>query len=149
MQVVLAAGALASPQLLQLSGIGEPSVLEAAGVPVRHALPAVGEGLQDHGAVVVAYETPMRDALSEIKPFSPYTNIISPLALAKWVELETESLILANSRQPSTVHPISSKAEIWCVYFLSLLLAGRLVLVSILPSARSLLLNLFTNNFRF
>ena len=54
-------------------------------MPVRHALPAVGEGLQDHGAVVVAYETPMRDGLSEIKPFSPYTNIISPLALAKWV----------------------------------------------------------------
>ena len=103
MQVVLAAGALASPQLLQLSGIGEPAVLEAAGVPVRHALPAVGEGLQDHGAVVVAYETPMRDALSEIKPFSPYTNIISPLALAKWVDrVRNSGLILANSRQPSS-----------------------------------------------
>ena len=49
----------------------------------------------------------------------------------------------------STVHPISSKAEIWCVYFLSLLPAGRLVLVSILPSAGSLLLNLFTNNLCF
>ena len=41
-----------------------------------------------------------------------------------------------------TTFPISLKAEIWCVYFLSLLPAGRLVLVSILPSAGSLLLNL-------
>ena len=51
LQVVLAAGALASPQLLQLRGIGEPAVLEAAGVPVRHALPAVGEGLQGRNSI--------------------------------------------------------------------------------------------------
>ena len=48
-----------------------------------------------------------------------------------------------------TVHPICSKAEILCVYFLSLLPAGRLVLVSILPTAGSLLLNLFTKNLCF
>ena len=84
-EVVLAAGALASPQLLQLSGIGEPSVLEAAGVPVHLALPAVGEGLQDHAAVTVAYESAIRDGLDEIKPLMRYgINVISPLALTKW-----------------------------------------------------------------
>ncbi|WP_226553784.1 GMC family oxidoreductase [Celeribacter naphthalenivorans] len=46
--VVLSAGALNSPALLQRSGIGDPSVLGAAGVPVRHALPGVGKNLQDH-----------------------------------------------------------------------------------------------------
>lgn len=51
--VVLTAGAFHSPQVLLRSGIGSPVELEAAGVMVRHALPAVGQGLEDHiGAVV-------------------------------------------------------------------------------------------------
>ena len=49
----------------------------------------------------------------------------------------------------ATTYPISSKAEIRCVYFLSLLPAGRLVLVYFLPLAGSLLLNLFTKNLCF
>lgn len=47
-QVVLAAGAIGSPQLLELSGIGRPDVLQRLGLEVRHALPGVGENLQDH-----------------------------------------------------------------------------------------------------
>ncbi len=47
-EVILAAGALQSPQLLQLSGIGPPDVLRSFGIAVRHALPGVGENLQDH-----------------------------------------------------------------------------------------------------
>jgi choline dehydrogenase len=47
-EVLLAAGAVASPQLLQLSGIGPRGLLERHGVPVRHELPGVGGNLQDH-----------------------------------------------------------------------------------------------------
>jgi choline dehydrogenase len=47
-EVIVAAGALKSPQLLQLSGIGPPEVLGRFGIPVVHALPGVGENLQDH-----------------------------------------------------------------------------------------------------
>ena len=47
-EVILAAGALQSPQLLQLSGVGDPALLQAFAVPVVHALPGVGENLQDH-----------------------------------------------------------------------------------------------------
>ncbi len=47
-EVVLAAGAINSPKLLQLSGIGDPARLKAAGVAPLHALPGVGENLQDH-----------------------------------------------------------------------------------------------------
>jgi len=46
--VILAAGAINSPKLLELSGIGDPDVLAAHGIPVRHALPGVGANLQDH-----------------------------------------------------------------------------------------------------
>lgn len=47
-EVVLCAGAIGSPHLLQLSGIGPRAVLEKAGVPLVHDLPGVGENLQDH-----------------------------------------------------------------------------------------------------
>jgi choline dehydrogenase len=47
-EVILSAGAVATPQLLELSGIGRPEILEKHGVAVRHALPAVGENFRDH-----------------------------------------------------------------------------------------------------
>jgi choline dehydrogenase len=47
-EVILAAGAINSPQLLELSGIGAPPVLAACGIAVAHPLPGVGENLQDH-----------------------------------------------------------------------------------------------------
>ncbi len=47
-EVILAAGALQSPQLLQLSGVGPGSLLRRFGIPVVNALPGVGENLQDH-----------------------------------------------------------------------------------------------------
>ena len=47
-EVILCGGAFASPHLLQVSGVGNPDVLSAAGVPTRVALPGVGENLQDH-----------------------------------------------------------------------------------------------------
>ena len=46
--VILSAGAVATPQLLELSGIGRPDVLQAHGIEVRHASPAVGENFRDH-----------------------------------------------------------------------------------------------------
>lgn len=50
-EVVLAAGTVQSPHLLELSGIGRPEILARAGLPVVHALPGVGEGFRDHFAV--------------------------------------------------------------------------------------------------
>ncbi|MGO4327747.1 GMC family oxidoreductase [Cupriavidus sp. 2TAF22] len=47
-EVILAAGAVNTPQLLELSGVGQPERLQALGIAVRHALPGVGENLQDH-----------------------------------------------------------------------------------------------------
>lgn len=47
-EVILSAGALQSPQLLQLSGIGPASLLQGNGISVTHDLPGVGQNLQDH-----------------------------------------------------------------------------------------------------
>ena len=47
-EVILAAGAIGSPHLLELSGVGDAERLQALGVPVARHLPGVGENLQDH-----------------------------------------------------------------------------------------------------
>ena len=56
-EVVLCAGAVGSPHLLQLSGIGPAAVLREHGIEVKHELPGVGENLQDHYAVSSVFET--------------------------------------------------------------------------------------------
>jgi choline dehydrogenase-like flavoprotein len=55
-EVILSAGSVLSPQLLELSGIGGEKVLTAAGVKQLVDLPGVGENLQDHIRIVVTYE---------------------------------------------------------------------------------------------
>jgi choline dehydrogenase len=55
-EVVLAAGAIGSPQLLQLSGIGPGALLQVHGIPVVHPLPGVGENLHDHLQVRMMYK---------------------------------------------------------------------------------------------
>lgn len=49
-EVIVSAGAIASPQLLELSGIGQADRLKGLGIEVRHNLPGVGENLRDHWA---------------------------------------------------------------------------------------------------
>jgi choline dehydrogenase len=55
-EVLLAAGAIASPQLLQLSGIGRPDDLLAHDIVVQHALNGVGQNLQDHLQIRTIYQ---------------------------------------------------------------------------------------------
>jgi choline dehydrogenase-like flavoprotein len=47
-EVILSAGAIGSPHILQLSGVGDPEHLERIGITVQHALRGVGKNLQDH-----------------------------------------------------------------------------------------------------
>ncbi|MBK7658043.1 MAG: GMC family oxidoreductase N-terminal domain-containing protein [Betaproteobacteria bacterium] len=54
--VVLAAGAIGSPQLLQLSGIGPAALLSTHGIPVVHELAGVGENLHDHLQIRMVYK---------------------------------------------------------------------------------------------
>jgi choline dehydrogenase len=54
-EVILCGGAINSPQILQLSGIGEPAALRSLGIDVVAPLPGVGENLQDHLETYVQY----------------------------------------------------------------------------------------------
>ena len=57
-EVLLSAGAVQSPHILQLSGVGDPDRLRDAGVETTHALKGVGENLQDHLDIILSWETP-------------------------------------------------------------------------------------------
>lgn len=58
-EVLLAAGAIQSPQLLMVSGIGPQDHLQDLGIDVTYDLPGVGRNLQDHLAVTTIYESPV------------------------------------------------------------------------------------------
>ncbi|MCB1804498.1 MAG: choline dehydrogenase, partial [Candidatus Competibacteraceae bacterium] len=79
-EVLLAAGSIGSPMLLQLSGIGPAAVLEDAGVPVVHDLPGVGANLQDHLEVYFQYRCTQPISLnSKLGPLS------KALIGARWI----------------------------------------------------------------
>lgn len=57
-EVILSAGAIGSPHLLMLSGVGDAGELRAQGIAVRHHLPGVGRNLQDHIVATTQYASP-------------------------------------------------------------------------------------------
>lgn len=70
-EVILSAGAIGSPQILELSGIGRGEILQRAGIDLHHELPGVGECLQDHLQIRLVYEvnTPtLNDAINRFIP---------------------------------------------------------------------------------
>ncbi|MBM3539112.1 MAG: choline dehydrogenase [Alphaproteobacteria bacterium] len=64
-EVILAAGSIGSPQLLQLSGIGPAGLLREHGIAVRHELPGVGENLQDHLQIRTVFKVANTRTLNE------------------------------------------------------------------------------------
>jgi len=65
-EVILCAGSIGSPQLLQVSGIGPGELLQSLDIPVRHALKGVGENLQDHLQVRLVYQVNVPTLNNEI-----------------------------------------------------------------------------------
>lgn len=56
-EVILSAGAIHSPQILQISGIGDGKQLQSLGIEAKHNLPGVGQNLQDHLDVVLSWRS--------------------------------------------------------------------------------------------
>ena len=65
-EVLLSAGAIQSPQLLELSGIGDPELLRSLGIPVRVALPTVGAYMVDHLQVRCTYQTTVPITINDV-----------------------------------------------------------------------------------
>ncbi|KAH9938978.1 alcohol oxidase [Epithele typhae] len=80
-EVIVCAGAMGSPQILMLSGLGPKAHLEDKGVDVVLDLPAVGSHLSDHMGVPVAVEVPIKDSLHQLE-VSPLTAVKEVLKYA-------------------------------------------------------------------
>jgi choline dehydrogenase len=79
-EVILSGGAINSPQLLQLSGVGNAAELSKLGIDVVHDLPGVGENLQDHLEVYIQY------ACTKPVSVAPYMKWYNkPLVGLKWL----------------------------------------------------------------
>ena len=80
-EVVLSAGAVGSPQILQLSGIGDKAHLEALGVPVVQHLPGVGQSLQDHLAVHIQHTCLQPVSMAAVRRKSHWPKIVGEALL--------------------------------------------------------------------
>ncbi len=81
--VILSAGAIASPQLLELSGIGNPDVLKKNGVELAHDLPGVGENLQEHYMVPFLYRASQPVSMNEQGRGFPLVKELAKYALRR------------------------------------------------------------------
>ena len=68
-EVILAAGSVNTPQLLELSGVGDPALLGPLGIPVVHANPNVGEHLQDHVGINYTYKARIPTLNQTLRPW--------------------------------------------------------------------------------
>ncbi len=102
-EVLVCAGAVHTPHLLQISGVGDPDVLAAAGVPVVVASPGVGKNLQDHLSVPVIMFTPAGGTLVDAeKPI----NLIKFLAQRKgMLTSNVGEAVLFGRSEPEVEHP--------------------------------------------
>ena len=75
-EIILCGGAINSPQILMLSGIGPKEILRKINVPVNHDLPGVGQNLQDHLTVNISYKVDHLQTFGELmKPLRMIKNL--------------------------------------------------------------------------
>jgi choline dehydrogenase len=120
-EVILTGGAIGSPQILMLSGVGPPDVLQAAGVPVNLPLPGVGQHLQDHLSSQVIWAasgdtysslyhdkysstpTTSNPFLSFVNSATAYVNITTLLGSAQAATFQTQIIDALASSSSSLV----------------------------------------------
>jgi choline dehydrogenase len=105
-EVILSSGALHSPQLLMLSGIGDGDQLRGQGIPVAHDLKGVGRSLQDHLAISV--KCTASQPVSMLKYFSPAHGA---LALARYGLLRSGPLANPGMEAVAFVRSDASRGE--------------------------------------
>jgi choline dehydrogenase len=102
-QIILSSGAIASPQVLLLSGVGPAAHLQGLGVPVVHELPGVGENLRDHPAVFILFrcngEPPPTTAPS-IQVGLRY----SPTFSRTRSDIQVSPILMTSEHRPASVH---------------------------------------------
>jgi choline dehydrogenase len=112
-EVILAAGAIGSPHLLQLSGVGDPGRLSAAGIPVAHALCGVGRDFQDHYIARVACAVVGAGTLNERSRGLPLLGeLVRYLSTGTGMLTYASSLVCASAR----VLDESATPDVQCLF---------------------------------
>lgn len=107
-EVVLCAGAVQSPQLLELSGIGQTDRLQATGIQPVHHLPAVGEHMSDHLQVRCAYRSNVPETINDLmrSPWHKLRAGVTYLVARRGLLASTSSTAHAITRtRPSLLRP--------------------------------------------
>ncbi|KAJ8468739.1 hypothetical protein ONZ51_g9450 [Trametes cubensis] len=108
-EIILSAGALKTPQLLELSGIGNPNILRRIGIPTKVDLPGVGRNVQEHMTVSISFE--LRD---DVK-FDTFDILADPEVLKKHLELYRTGTGLFTTNVTgftfATLHQITPRAD--------------------------------------
>ncbi|OCH83835.1 alcohol oxidase [Obba rivulosa] len=117
-ETVFASGAIGSPHVLMLSGVGPADILQAAGVPIQVALPGVGQHLQDHISSQVVWpksegmapngtSSPFLSFINSATAYANITNLLGDSAFAFQSQiagqLPQSSATLAPSQYPEVV----------------------------------------------
>ena len=100
-EVICCGGAINSPQILQLSGVGNAGELKKLGIPVVHDLPGVGENMQDHLEVYVQYKSKKPVSMNPAlkwwkKPFIGYQWLFHRSGVAATNHFEAGGFIRSN-----------------------------------------------------
>ncbi|KAI0331244.1 GMC oxidoreductase [Cubamyces sp. BRFM 1775] len=108
-EIILSAGALKSPQILELSGIGNPNILRKIGIPTKVPLPGVGRNVQEHMTVALSFE--LRDDVV----FDTYDILMVPEVFKKHVDLYRTGAGLFTSSVTNftfaTLHQVTPRAD--------------------------------------
>ncbi|TMJ47946.1 MAG: choline dehydrogenase, partial [Alphaproteobacteria bacterium] len=112
-EVIVSAGAIGSPHLLQLSGIGGPEVLQKAGIAVRHPLPGVGRNFQDHYIARMSCYVRNLETLNErVRGLGFANEVVRYFVQGKGIMTFGASLCAASIK----VLPESATPDVQCVF---------------------------------
>ena len=106
-QIILSSGAIASPQLLMLSGVGPAAHLRGLGIPVVRDLPGVGQNLRDHPIVPVTWRTKPGYNLDALAPRSQFCLRYT----AEGSELRNDMIVIMSSFATGRVNRGGNRME--------------------------------------
>ncbi|KAL4876742.1 GMC oxidoreductase-domain-containing protein [Aspergillus karnatakaensis] len=95
-EVIVSGGTIQSPQILELSGIGDPEVLKAVGVDVKVSNPAVGANVQDHAVTLAGFE--LQPGVASLDTLSQVPEAMAA-AMQEYAEKSTGPLSAVGSMQ--------------------------------------------------
>lgn len=101
-QIIVSSGAIASPQVLMLSGVGPAQHLESLGIPIVHDLPGVGENLRDHPAVFTLF----RGIGDPPPPATPSIQVglrYSPSDSRTRADIQVSPILMTSEHRPASV----------------------------------------------